>query len=158
HGDAFAVGRQGELMNVAMVINDLLGSPGIEIELPDLRNLVRAVAVFEVRELLAEVLPFRLDEVLVNEVVERIAGRAERERLNSACDASDRRRFAVVGNAPHLWLAVPGRLLVAFAFAIGQNIDQIAVGRPRWRAIRSTVEGQATRRRHLHLALRALFP
>ena len=65
HGDAPLVLRDDELPNHAVVINDHLAAPGLEIELPDPAKRHHTVPVFEIAEFLAQVFPrIRIDVLL----------------------------------------------------------------------------------------------
>src|SRR5262249_11975420 len=144
HGDPAAVRRDGELVNYAVIVDDLLGPPGVQVELPDLGEARDSVAVVDVLVLLPQFLPAVADDLRAGDVVDGLAVGRHGDVLDAARGAGGRegRPFAAIPvpihrQPPDLGLAVVGRALLVAVLAVAQEVNEFLVGIP----LRRTVAG-----------------
>ncbi len=146
HGQAAAVRRHRQLMNIALVVHDLFRPERLQIEFPDLRVFFDAVAVCYVLEFLAQVLEGPGDGFAVRDVENRFAVAGEAEVGDALGSARDGDRFtAAAADAPHLRFAVVRSVLLVGALAVAGEVDGFAVRGPLRRAVVGAIEGEPPR-------------
>ena len=100
-------------------------------KLPDLRHLVDAVAVVDLFELFPQRLPFVLHALDVGDKKHVPAIGSEGKRLHVCVDLRERLGIATAeGDAPNLRFAARGSSLGVLVFAVGEEINCLAIAAP----------------------------